>query len=440
MNKIFGIDLGTTNSLIGSGDTLYSGLVASNVNISTGSQCSRDTYGDDIVSSYKINMTTGTEGQLPIKCSSIILKELAKLGTLNSGVPVKDVIISVPAEFTHTQRQAVKNAGEMAGLNVITLINEPTAAALYVCKNLKDLVVVYDLGGGTFDVTIIDARAGNYFIVATDGNSHLAGDNFDRALVEAAYNEFKIKIRYRGGNYRKKFTTQMRKAKEALQRSGCTQFVSLEDYGVNGSFSLTVDKYCKIMRDTFAETVRLTNYLIKANLNDTENPKLVFVGGSTACPYLRDWVKSETGLSSIDCDTAPDLLVAKGAALYAEMYANGLAQKEVEDVTKRLCIEDAYGSTITLIDKNTTIPTEATSMVSNNVDSQTLELNLYQGDSILASGCDYIGTLIYDYGRVMKANDGYVEVKITVGYDGRVSLMCSDLFTGHEQKVELVMR
>ena len=132
----FGIDLGTTNSLIGSGDMLFSGLVSSSVDVKNGKQVSRDEVGEDIVSSYKVDMTTGTEGELAIGCSSVILKTLADHVTNTTGFPVNDVVISVPAKFTHTQRQAVYKAGEKAGLNVVGLINEPTAAAIFVCREM----------------------------------------------------------------------------------------------------------------------------------------------------------------------------------------------------------------------------------------------------------------------------------------------------------------
>lgn len=437
---ICGIDLGTTNSLIGHGDKLYTGLVSSSVDISTKSQVDRDIVSKDIVSSYKVNMTTGESGQLPIKCSSIILRELVDRAILNAGEYIEDIVVSVPAKFSHTQRQAVWDAAEQAGLRMHGLINEPTAAAIYVCHDVKDLVVVYDLGGGTFDVTILDSRVGSYFVVATDGNGHLAGDNFDSALAQLAMNECKVKMRFRGADNIKLLTSKIRLAKEAIQKNGLDQYIDMNICGVNQAWTLTLDKYITVMKQVFEPTVKLTKQIIKANLSDTENPKLVFVGGSTACPYLKQWVKEETGLDDIKCDTPPDLIVAKGVALYAEMVENGTADAEVDDVTKCLCIENDCGMADVIIEKNTIVPVTEIMTYDNSERTQFLNINLYQGDSILCADNDYIGTLVYDYGMVKEAHTGVVEIEVTVDRNGRISLACTDIVTNNTQEVQLVMK
>ena len=165
----YGIDLGTTYSLIGRGDKLFTGLVCSNIDTETGKEVSRDTTGKTIVSSYKKDMSMGESGDLARRCSSIVLRELADRASKVTGEEVKDVVISVPASFTHSQRQAVRTAGLEAGLNVVGLTNEPTAGAICVCKNTKDYIIVYDLGGGTFDVSVVDARTGIYTVLDTNG-------------------------------------------------------------------------------------------------------------------------------------------------------------------------------------------------------------------------------------------------------------------------------
>lgn len=438
-----GIDLGTTNSLIGSGDKLFTGLVSSSVDVSTKSQSPRDIVGSNIVTSYKVNMTTGKEGKLPIACSSIILKDLAKRASEVVGEEVKDIVVSVPAKFTNTQRQAVWDATEMAGLNMRGLINEPTAAAIYMCNTIKDLVVVFDLGGGTFDVTIIDSRAGNYFVVATDGRL-IAGDNFDRALCDLAYTEFGVKIRYRTAELRKQFEYKMRIAKESFQRTGMTQYISMSDYGVSTAFELTESKYITTMKNTFRETILLTKYIVDANIMVGDSPKLIFVGGSTACPYLRSWVEDELRLQSLKHDLVnsipPDLIVAKGVALYAKMLEQGKADLEVADVTKRLCIEDDKGFAITVIEENTTIPISEAITVYNPIKSSKLEVNLYQGTKIRCADNSYVGTLVYDYGEEKEAGDGYVEINVTVDRSGLISLTGIDILTGVEQSVQLIMR
>lgn len=440
MGMICGIDLGTTNSLIGHGDELYTGLVSSSVDVSKKAQVDRDVVSKDIVSSYKVNMTTGSSGKLPIACSSIILRDLVNKASMRTGQYIEDIVVSVPAKFSHTQRQAVWDAAEQAGLTMHGLINEPTAAAIYVCKDVKDLVVVYDLGGGTFDVTILDSRVGNYFVVATDGDGHLAGDNFDKALVNKALNDCKVKMRFRSADALKMLTSKMRIAKETLQKTGLDQYIDMHVVGVDGEWKLTKDTYIAIMKDVFAPTVKLTKQIIQTNLMESEKPKLVFVGGSTACPFLKQWVKEETGLEDIPCDVQPDLIVAKGVALYAAMVENGTAETEVDDVTKCLCIENELGMAEVIIEKNTIIPVTEVKVFDNTEDTQYLNVNLYQGDSILCSENDYVGTLVYDYGEVRPAHTGIVEIEITVDRNGRISLSCTDITTNDTQQINLVMK
>lgn len=439
MSRICGIDLGTTNSLIGWGDELYTGLVSSSVNAATKSQCSRDEVSDDIVSSYKVDMTTGSTGQLPIACSSIILRELANRASNVTGEFIEDIVVSVPAKFSHTQRQAVWQAAEKAGLNMHGLINEPTAAAIYVCRDIKDLIVVYDLGGGTFDVTVLDSRAGNYFVVATDGNGKLAGDNFDAALTELALQECNVKMRYKSKQALKRLTSNIRLAKEVMQKTGLTQYIDMSNFGCS-TWSLTLDKYKETMKAVFEPTIRLTNQVVQTAVMGEDEPKLVFVGGSTACPFLREWVCEETGLEEIPCELQPDYIVAKGVALYAKMLEDGIAEREVDDVTKCLCIENEYGMAEVIIEKNTLIPASETKIFDNTTDSQYLNINLYQGDYLFCKENDYIGTLVYDFGTVMPAHSGVVEIEVAVDRNGRVSLECTDITTCATQHIDLVLR
>lgn len=435
----FGIDLGTTNSLIGSGKNLYSGLVSSSVDTESATHVSRDTVGDSVISSYKVNMNAGESGKLPIACSAVVLRDLAKIAEDNSGVPCKDIVVSVPAKFNNSQRTAVAEAAKKAGLNLITLINEPTAAAIYVAHDYKDLLVVYDLGGGTFDISIIDARAGNYATVATDGRL-VAGDNFDAALCARAYKDCKIQMRYMTKANKKRLMMEMRLAKEALQRSHASQFIDMSYFGVNTTFELTPEIYVEIMKEVFGITLTLTRNVINENLSDFEKPKLVFVGGSTACPFLKEWISSELGLEYLSSSEAPDYIVAKGVALYASMVEDGTAEEFVSDVTGRLVIESDTGKGITVISANSIIPIEEEIVVYNSVESDKLILDLYQGNAIMCTDNDYIGTLVYDYGRVVPAGDGYITVTVKVNIDGIITLSGTDMLTGDTQDIKLELR
>lgn len=440
MGKICGIDLGTTNSLIGYGDELYTDLVSSSIDITTKSQVERDVYNKNIVSSYKVDMTVGESGQVPIICSSIILRELVDRAMRVTGEFIDEVVISVPAKFSHTQRQAVYEAASKAGLTVYGLINEPTAAAIYTCRDRKELITVFDLGGGTFDVTILDSRAGNYFTVATDGEGRLAGDNLDKAIVDTIIEEAKIKIRYLTDENKENLRIQARKAKETIQKTGLPQYINLSKLGCLTDWCLTEEKYVELMKSVFKPTLDMTQHLIRTYLMETDEPKLVFVGGSTACPYLREWISSELGLEVIEHSTPPDLIVAKGVALYAKMVQDGTAAQEVDDVTKCLCIENNLGMAEVVIEKNTIIPISEVRIFDNTEDTRYLNINLYQGDSILCKDNEYIGTLVYDYGCVRPAHTGVVEVEITVNRDGRVSLLATDITTCDTQEIALVLR
>lgn len=438
--KVCGIDLGTTNSLIGHGDELYTNLVSSSVDIYEKKQVTRDTIGENIVSSYKTDMTTGTSGQVPIECSAIILRELADRATRRIGESVTDVVISVPAKFSNTQRAAVYKAAEKAGLTVRGLINEPTAAAIYVCKDMKELIMVFDLGGGTFDVTILDSRAGNYFVVATGGEGKLAGDNFDKALAKRALDDMKVKFRFKTPEAIKRLNADMRIAKESLQKTRSSQYVDMSRFGCSSDWELTEEIYVKTMKEVFEPTLTITKKIMNANLMETEIPKMVFVGGSTACPYLREWILEETGLECIECDEQPDYIVAKGVAAYAKMVQEGTASKEVSDVTKCLAIEDECGMADVIIEKNTTIPVTEVKTFCNTETTRYLNINLYQGDSIVCRENEYIGTLVYDYGSERKVGTGFVEIEVTVNRDGIIKLQCSDMSTGATQDINLVMK
>ena len=434
---ICGIDLGTTNSLIGHGDDLFTGLVSSSVDIATGKQTERDKVSDTIVSSYKVDMTIGSSGELPIKCSSIILRDLVNKASARTGEIIEDIVVSVPAKFSHTQRQAVWKAAEDAGLKMHGLINEPTAAAFYICRDMKDLIVVYDLGGGTFDVTILESRNGCYYVIATDGDGHLAGDNFDTAIANEAFRVCKVPIRYRGKDNMKLLRSKCRLAKESMQRTGLDQYIDMSFIPGCTEYKLTLAKYIELMKAIFAPTVKLTKQTVRTYLDDKDEPKIIFVGGSTACPYLRKWVLEETGLEEIECDLMPDFIVAKGVALYAQMVEEGRAAIEVSDVTKCLSIEDRLGMAQVIIEKNTNIPCEESAEFHNYSDTDCVSIDLYQGDSLIAAENEYIGTLEFPFDEVRKAGDATLEVAVRVDANGLVTLSCTDMLTYETKEVQL---
>lgn len=434
----FGIDLGTTNSLIGRGETLYTGLVSSNVDIAHRKQVPRDYVSSDVIASYKTDMTIGSTGALPVACSTVILEELARLASRRSGEDVKDVVISIPAYFADSQRTAVKKAASDAGLNVKALINEPTAAAIYVCKDLKDLVVVYDLGGGTFDVSIVDSRTGSYHVIATDGLV-LGGDDLDCYLVEMARRALKIKERDSSSEQLMRMKFKMRLAKEEIQKTKADVFVDFNEFGGVGEYKLTLDAYRDAVAEVFGKTITMTNDLISAKIPSSEQPKIIFVGGSSACPILREILHEEIDFEELPNTAQPDYIVACGAAMYAKMVDDGVAADLVTDVTKQLGIEDEYGKMIPIVKGNSIIPCSYTHEIFNTDKTSVLLLRLYQGENLLARDNTYIGTLEYQYDSVMEPKEGIVEVKVQVDSDGLIHLSAYEILYGPEFEQTVIL-
>lgn len=436
---VVGIDLGTTNSLVGIGNNLLSSLVSSNVDIKRREQVGRDVVSEDVVSSYKTNMSMGQEGELSVECSAVILKKLAELAERRLGEQVDEAVISVPAYFSTSQREAVRKAADKAGLKVLRLINEPTAAAIYVCRDIKDLIVVYDLGGGTFDISIVDSRMGSYAVIATDGKDK-GGDDLDEALAAEVFKACKVPIRYRKSYNQRVLRGKMRLAKEQIQKTKADVEVDISEFGVSQKYVLTVERYKEIVKEVFWDTVKRTMYIVNRYIPNNEKPKIVFVGGSTNCPYLKEMLLNEIDMEEIKSDINPDLIVAKGAALYADMMDKGIANDIVEDVTKRLCIEDKFDNSITVIDSNSIIPCRGTIVVDNDKKSSSLSLKLYQGDQLVAKNNAYIGELEYNYGRMVEAGDGLVEVTVNIDLDGIVSLSAQELLKGEVSKQEIRLK
>lgn len=438
---VFGIDLGTTNSLIGSGDILYTGLVSSTVNLETKECVGRDRFGENIIASYKTNMGLSPEGEVPIFCSSVVLKELADRASRRSGVECKDVCISVPAYFATTQREAVKKAAEKAGLNVRRIINEPTAAAIYVCKDVHDFVVVYDLGGGTFDVTIIDTRDGMYRTIATDGEV-LGGDDLDFALVDFLLKKYNVRLRYRSRQNQEHLRVDIRLAKEHIQKTKTDAYVDASYLGLSSDMVLTVEDYKQVTYDVFAPTITKTIALLDRYVPSYEKPKIIYTGGSTYCPYLHELLGQEIGLEEIKYASDKDKLVAHGIAYIAELVENGCDDKLISNVTKRLSIEMDDGHTKSVIEENTMIPCTERAIVMNSRKSDRIYLKLYQGNEYLAKDNDYIGEMEFNYGHEVEARSGYVNVDISVTYEGIVILKAWSFEEDeiHAREIKLQMR
>ena len=424
MGTIYGIDLGTTYSLICKHGDKPSGLLPSQVNLVTGSVGEGCIEDSDALRSFKIDMSMSKTGYLPRNASAMVLAKLKHYYD-----DVKDVVISVPAYFSDSQRQATIESAESAGLNVMSLINEPTAAALWITQGNRGVNVVYDLGGGTFDVSVIDGTLGVYDVIATDG-CIVGGDNLDKMLFDLVVSSG-VPLHHLGKDKTLKLRNRVTKLKLQIQQTQADVTIDLQEFG-GGSYTLTVATYVKCVEDVFAPTFTKTLRLWPKS----QNPNLVLVGGSTRCPFLRRMLEEKIGVKALPLTYDPDKAVAQGAAIYAHMIEEGTQFALVSDVTKGLGIRLLDGTMQKVIESNSKVPTEETVYLCNPVETDELELELYQGSSVLCSKNDYIGTLVYPYGRTVAPKEGEVFVTVRVEAGGRIKLSCKELLCD-EKSIEL---
>ena len=423
MSDVYGIDLGTTNSLIGLRDEYLSPLVPSVVDLETG--VAGATVKDKVTAerSFKVDMSMSLEGQPAIHNSSYVLKELRRLA---GGSKVKDVVISVPAYFKDSQRQATKEAAKRAGLNVLALINEPTAAAMYISKTNKQLSVVYDLGGGTFDVSIIDSRFDNYDVQASDGLI-LGGDDFDAAIFRHVCKGAGVKVHHLNKQEVMSLKLKCSAWKVQMQKERRDLILDVSEWDGAKDFKFTEQSYIALMKLTFGETITKTKNVICEAIPYGEAYDIFLVGGSTRCPYLREWLEKELGKAPVELTYDPDKVVAQGAALYADLVAKGDAAAMVSDVTCALSIGLSDGTVRVIIPKNSKLPITNSTMTYNNKTSDKMQLDIYQGDSILASKNEHIGRVVYDFGELVPAYEGCVEVTMAVDTSGVITFTCQEL-------------
>ncbi len=435
---IFGIDLGTTNSLIGLEERGYlSEIVPSVVDLDNKVAGITQVENMNAKRSFKIDMAEGLGGIMPRTASRFVLEELARTAKRDTGLDVRDVVISVPAYFSDSQRSATITAAEAAHLNVVKLVNEPTAAAMYIAKNRKELFVVFDLGGGTFDCSIIDSRFGMYDVQATNGIC-VGGDDLDKNLMKHFIKAGNLPFASFASK-EKKMTLKhySSKVKVEMQKTQADVKVDLTPWN-GGEYILTPDTYQSIMRLTFSDTINCMQQLIAENIPSTEHYSVLLVGGSTHCPYLRQWIKDATGREPDKLSYDPDRVVAQGAALYANLAENNKLAHSVSDITKRLSIGLADGTVSEIVPANSKVPLSMENVYFNPIDADTLTLKLYQGNSMFAKDNDCIGELDYAYDEMMPAMTGQVMVNIKIDDSGVITFAANELLK--EPKVIVLNR
>ena len=472
MGKIIGIDLGTTNSCVAvmeggepvvianaEGGRTTPSVVAFSKNGErmVGQVAKRQavTNADRTVSSIKRHMGTDYKVAIddkkytPQEISAMILRKLKADAEAYLGQPVTEAVITVPAYFNDAQRQATKDAGRIAGLDVKRIINEPTAAALAygVDKESEQKIMVYDLGGGTFDVSILDIGDGIVEVKATNGDTHLGGDDFDQCVMDYLVSEFKKAegIDLSGDK------VAMQRLKEAAEKakielSGVTSTnVNLPYITADATGPKHLD--VTLTRATFNElTAKLVERtmgpvrqaLADAGLKASDLSKVLLVGGSTRIPAVQEAVKGITGKEGFK-GINPDECVAVGAAIQGGVLGGDVKGVVLLDVTPlSLGLETMGGVFTRLIDRNTTIPTKKSQVFSTAADNQTsVEIHVLQGEREMAAYNKTLGKFQLDGIAPAPRGVPQIEVSFDIDANGIVNVSAKDLGTGKEQHITI---
>lgn len=444
---MIGIDLGTTNSVAYKWEPTSHEAVAitpllpsvvdykNNVVGQDAKQNIITRRSDDVRSSFKVDIQLDYARDASAK----VLAELAKYFPNGE----KDVVISVPAYFNVVQRQQTIAAAKLAGLNVRSLINEPTAAAMFYNRSNKCNTIVYDLGGGTFDISVIDSRFGRFDVMATDGIK-LGGDDLDRTLMNGIMNWGKFKRHVR--NY-ETIEPQLKEIAESLklhiQKHGSATFnaadYSLEDCFDKPVFEVAEESYKNALKLAFGKTIPRTERVIVESMFAKEELEFIFVGGSTRDPYLRQMIEEAISMKAAELTYNPDHIVGQGAAYFAYLLSTGEAQDYVSDVTKALGFQLGDGTILNLIPNNSQIPVSVKRVVTNDKKASGVNFSVYQGDSVLASECSHIGDLIYQFEEgEQEAKAAMVTITLEVNQSGLLTVRAKEIGC-LEQKVELVL-
>ena len=473
MSKIIGIDLGTTNSCVavmeGGDPTVIHNIEGNRTTPSivaftkegerlVGETAKRQavTNPERTISSIKREMGTDYKISIdgkdytPEEISAMILQKLKADAESYLGETVEDAVITVPAYFTDAQRQATKDAGRIAGLNVKRIINEPTAAALAYGMDKEEgqhKIMVYDLGGGTFDVSILEVGDGVFEVMATRGNNKLGGDDFDNKLVDYIADEFQKE----NGVDLKSDKMSLQRLKEAAEKakkelsSTMTTNINLPFITAtqNGPLHLNMDitraKFNELTSDLVEKTIAPVKDCIKdAGIDVSELDKILLVGGSTRIPAVQEEVKKLTGRDP-QKDINPDECVAIGASIQGGVLTGEVKDLLLLDVTPlSLGLETLGGVTTKLIERNTTIPAKKSQVFTTAADSQTsVDIHVLQGEREFAKDNTTLGR--FQLTGIAPAPRGIPQIEVTFDIDanGIVNVSAKDMATGKQQSITI---
>ncbi len=472
MGKVIGIDLGTTNSCVAvmeGGEAVVIPNAEGNRTTPSVVAFSKDgerlvgdiakrqaiTNPDRTIISIKRHMGTSHSENIdgksytPQEISAMILQKLKSDAEAYLGEAVTQAVITVPAYFSDSQRQATKDAGRIAGLEVLRIVNEPTAAALAygLDKEGEHTILVYDLGGGTFDVSILELGDGVFEVKATSGNNRLGGDDFDERVMQFLIDSFKRE----NGIDLKNDKMAMQRLKDAAEKakkelsSALTTTISLPFISANENgpkhleVNLTRAKFDELTRDLVEATLSPTRQALKdANLSINQIDRVILVGGSTRIPAVQDEIKKLIGKEP-GKGVNPDEVVAVGAAIQAGVLTGEVKDVVLLDVTPlSLGIETMGGVFTRLIDRNTTIPTSKSQIFSTAADSQTsVEIHVLQGEREMARDNKTLGR--FTLSDIPAAPRGIPQIEVTFDIDanGIANVSAKDLGTGKSQRITI---